>query len=496
MRKKRRAFRTFLLAAGLLFAGKSSGEESTSPLHILFWTYPLHPGGSGDLSKISESWWGDQVPLWGSAVKEAKKRLNDPLLIVAGGGLAGNPEGFQSEGALPSKVLKKLGVHLVGPGWEELTWGVQRLQHLEKESRANFVVGNLTHMKKDAPFTTSFHTTRGNVGISFTSLLPPWALECVTREWVKDYRIIDPVESARFLARNHPPEKTLTIVLSHLGWRADSLIATLVGDLDLIIESGGQTFTPQPRYVGKTLILACDPIVPRLGILEVTLDNGVINRERTQLSWVEVSEKTVQPDSEWTAWWKGQPSRRVKGSQKVLGEVNLPYDQREDLRAWCQAVASAIKQPTNAPVALVETHLFRYLPSPRVTDKALTLAIPYLVPVIATQMEGKEIRTLIQAQKEGSLPHLGWSGVQVNPGASEGDSPIVMVKGELLDDDQLYAVITTGSLWYRWGVYTGLPRSGRPAFQLDRNVAQLVKEALKTGLLQTPREPFFINSRR
>ncbi|MFN3821308.1 MAG: hypothetical protein ACK4OO_03155 [bacterium] len=472
-----------LLGLSLTLTAFSVAAQPSSAISILFWSFrQVHTGEYGKGTE-GETGQVEAIPLWNSVIKNKIGKESDPLVIVAGGALAGSSEAYFTRGSLLVKVLNRMGVHVLSPGWEDLTWGVKHLKELEKSAQFKIVVGNLAHLKEGSPFLTSLGMERAGIFLTLTTLVPPWILECVMREKVKDYRIIDPLETARFFAQSHTSPLDFKVIISHLGWRADSLIATLVPGIDLIIENGDHSFTYESQYVGKTLIVGCNPQIPELYLLTIPKDRDGINRGGISVEKIPVTNPQAETDTSFTRWWKMQQVKETGG--KRLGRINL--GEKEGTANPLDAIALAIRLPTNSPLSLVERNLLKAPLGPEITERELHRSIPYDVPVIVTQVEGWEVRQLVTEQIRSNNQRWGWDGLKVLTDPQSNSILNIEVGNQPLIDSEYYALVAPGSLWYHWGTLTGLKRSGRPQFQLNTTVSDLIKEALKRKIWETPR---------
>ena len=468
------------LGLSLNLAAFSVIAQPSTSVSILFWNFRQVHTEDYSKRRDGESSQVEPIPLWNSAIQNRIAKEPDPLVIVAGGALAGSSEAYFTRGSLPVKVLNRMGVHLLSPGWEDLTWGIKHLKELEKNAQFKIVVGNLAHLKEGSPFLTSLRMERAGIFLTLTTLLPPWILECVKREEVKDYRIIDPLETARFFVQSHTSPLDFKVIISHLGWRADSLIATLVPGIDLIIENGDHSSTYEPQYVGKTLIVGCNPQISELYQLNIPTNKKNIIREEISWDRIPIISQQGETDTSFTKWWRTQRVKEPSG--KRLGR--MPRVEKGGKETSLDAIALAIRLPTTSPLSLVERNLLKAPLGPEVTEKDLHRSIPYEVPVIVTQVEGWEVRQLVTEQARSNVQLWGWDGLKVVTDPQRNSILSIEVGNQPLIDSEYYALVTTGSLWYHWGTLTGLKRSGRPQFQLNTTVSDLIKTALKRKILE------------
>jgi 2',3'-cyclic-nucleotide 2'-phosphodiesterase (5'-nucleotidase family) len=70
-----------------------------------------------------------------------------------------------------------------------------------------------------------------------------------------DYLYEDPVTTAVSLTRELRPHCDLLIALTHLGLRADEILASAVPEIDLVIGGHSHTDMPAPVRIGKTTLL-------------------------------------------------------------------------------------------------------------------------------------------------------------------------------------------------------------------------------------------------
>lgn len=126
-----------------------------------------------------------------------------------------------------------------------------------------FLCSNLIDVRgRDLPFKRE-HTIResdagGAHSLRFCALLVPQYPSGSPWERIFGWRFLDPYEVAAGFAASLAADETL-VVLSHLGLRADRMLAQRVPRIDLLLGGHSHDTTPVPERVGKVPIVHAGP---------------------------------------------------------------------------------------------------------------------------------------------------------------------------------------------------------------------------------------------
>ena len=79
------------------------------------------------------------------------------------------------------------------------------------------------------------------------------------------------------------PKVDVLIALTHLGFDADQVLAEAVPEIDVIVGGHSHTRIEEPVVVGNTLIVQAGEHAKELGLLQLTLEDGMITEVAREL---------------------------------------------------------------------------------------------------------------------------------------------------------------------------------------------------------------------
>jgi 2',3'-cyclic-nucleotide 2'-phosphodiesterase (5'-nucleotidase family) len=198
------------------------------------------------------------------------------LWLNAGDEYSGGVLSTLTEGGSQFRLAPDIGYDVAVLGNHEFDYGVERAAAF-RDSAGIPVLGGANLVNADGqPFArTHIDTTIGGVKMRIIGLLPPDLEGLVGRSRLNDLQILDPAESVR---KYLPGRKRLTVVLSHMGYTQDTLLASQVPEIDLIVGGHSHTQVPKPRLYGPKGRLMDEALqgdgVKRLGGTVITQAGG------------------------------------------------------------------------------------------------------------------------------------------------------------------------------------------------------------------------------
>ena len=245
------------LAAVLLAAGCAQEQFSavnifvTTDIEGVFWPRP-------------EPRYGNEVVGGLAVLKSFLDKQTDPFILLEGGNwFAQTPEGTLSQGNYFNELAAS--IPYAGRLFTEndLLYGWGSLSHILKDSRAPFILSNVTvagatYLPAGAkPWLLA---KAGDYKIGIIGLISPRAVQ--GRQRAGGLQVADPLETARELVPQlREKGAQVIVVLSGLGLPedekalTDKMLAEEIGGIDAIISAGLDGENAEAQRVGKTWII-------------------------------------------------------------------------------------------------------------------------------------------------------------------------------------------------------------------------------------------------
>jgi len=252
----------------------------------------------------------------------------------------------------------------------------------------------------------------------------------------------------------------LVCVLSSQGFQADSLLASQVDGIDLIVGARQDTARSAPVWIGGTVLVAAGRKTHALGRIELTLGDGgkIAAATGGQIPLDDVVGAGAQGLLDgWTAPLDGEtlPLTAIIGTAGEgldAGAASGP--------ALGNLIADLIREAASAEIGFVSaTSLNPSLPAGPVRVLDLYRVYPWPLHLEVLTVRGREIRAFLEGTLD--IPGIAFypSGLEVVYDFSRGEGDrVVMAKagGALLDDDRVYRVVVEDGLVGGKGLGPGL----------------------------------------
>ncbi|MFP3896637.1 MAG: bifunctional metallophosphatase/5'-nucleotidase [Anaerolineales bacterium] len=207
-----------------------------------------------------------------SFINETRQNDENPLFVLdAGNSLAGNLISLESKGGVIVEGMNAMGYDALTLGRMEFALGLETLEGI-KES-ADFVLLSANVVEKDSqdlifePYTVLKRQgiTAGIVGLSEADVKAAGETE-------EKVQVLDPSETAQRYVDELRDQIDVLIILSHLGFDEDKMLAEKVPGIDIIVGGNTRKLMREPERVGNTLIVQQGYSGEWIGHLKVDFD--------------------------------------------------------------------------------------------------------------------------------------------------------------------------------------------------------------------------------
>jgi 2',3'-cyclic-nucleotide 2'-phosphodiesterase (5'-nucleotidase family) len=243
----------------------------------------------------------------------------------------------------------------------------------------------------------------------------------------------------------------IVVVLSHIGYPADRMLAETVRGIDIIIGAHSHTKVVDPSRIGDTLIVQAWEHAKALGVVDITLEGGRIKSAKGRVEEIKPVEGLGDKAVEAIVLKYKQVVDATLN--QVIGTAGVDLD-TEDIRRsetnLGNLIADIIRDVSNADAALINSGAIRTsIPKGEIRAKDIYSAVPFDNYIVAIRVKGGRIREALEhgysavEKGVGGFPQV--SGILLKydlsmpPGSRVTE---IHIKGRLLDPDEEYTVAT------------------------------------------------------
>ena len=264
-----------------------------------------------------------------------------------------------------------------------------------------------------------------------------------------------------------PPEDTVTkyvrelrgksdivVVLSHLGFSADSDLAKKVDGIDVIVGGHSHTKVEKPALVGKTFIVQAFEHAKVLGVLDLTVENGRIIQASSRLESI----KPIGKENKAVAAIVTRYQRQVDAvMNETVGEALADLDganvrlQETNLG---NLVTDVMRNVSGADAAIINGGTIRTsIKQGSIRVSNVYAVVPFDNYIVAIKLTGRQIRDTLEhgvsaiEEEEGRFPQVsGLIFTYDRKGPKGKRVKEVFIAGKPLVADKEYTVATNDFL--------------------------------------------------
>lgn len=425
------------------------------------------------------------------AVDSIRAAVPATLLLDAGDVMTGNPisdmEYGGAEGGALFEMMNRIGYDAWAPGNHDLDISQENLRALIRIAKFPSLSANLVNNDGAFAVGNTGYTIieRGGLRIGVFGLMLQRLAGVVNQNNLVGIRVLSPVETAQRMVNELKPRTDLIIALTHQGADEDSILATQVAGLDIIVGGHSHTRIQTPKVVNDVIVVQAGGYCENLGILELTVDNGrvVSHNGRLHQLWAR----------------EGRTSRLTPLIDSLKGEIDKAYAEvvatlQND---WKRAsgketnignfIIGAMAEAAGAEIGFANSHGIRKdVAAGPLTKRDLYEVLPFRNVLVTFQLSGKQLRSIMNYYLT-RKPAIEFTGIHCEWKKTQDDKVEVVsvkVNGKPVDDNRMYTCATSDFFAGQSKGYIGMEIE-QPVF-LNRTIYDVaVDAAKKAGTIAT-----------
>ena len=447
-------FLSLVLLVGVLLGAApmvAYAETATTKLTIVH-VNDVHGNVKGDDSVIGH----EKLK---TIVDELKAEDPNVLLLNAGDTVHGTTLATLSSGESVIRLMNLLGFEAMTPGNHEFNYGYDRLIELNEMADFEMLGANILKEADDTSDFTPYIIKEYDgfkVGIFGVS----------TEETkVKSHpnntigiKFEDPIETSKKMVEELEDKVDLIVGLFHIGIDEESSpttidIAEAVEGIDIIVDGHSHSTLPEGMLVGDTLIVQAHEWNKMVGIVEIELKDGaVVSKTAKLLDHAATADVALDPEV--VALLAEIEADNNAVLEEVVGKSIVKLvGEREVVRAGesnlGNLITDAMLEASGADVALTNGGGIRAsIDEGDITLGDVLTTFPFTNYPVVIEVTGQTILDALNfgvdayPEAAGKFPHVAGMTYKIKVNEEGNSVEEVMVKGEAIDLDAKYKLVT------------------------------------------------------
>ncbi|MBP8625634.1 MAG: 5'-nucleotidase C-terminal domain-containing protein [Syntrophorhabdales bacterium] len=380
------------------------------------------------------------------------RKERQSIFLAAGDMIQGSNWANLFKGRPVIEVMNRMGFDAMVIGNHEFNFGVDILRQRISEASFPCLGANIIGLEGIKPFVIK--ELKG-VKIAITGLTTEETPIYTHPDNVKGLIFQPSSEVAERLVKKLRDRADVIIILSHLGFHNDMILAQRVEGIDIIIGGHSHTKIEKPVSIGKTIIVQAWEHGKVLGVLDLTLKDGKIRDFSGRLEDIVPSDKAKNNDVLKIVKRYKNRLKKVVSEKIGITEVDLDGENGNKRETnFGNLVADIVRERAQSDIAIINGGSIKIgIRKGWITMGQIYDALPFNNYIVSVKMKGKDIiealrhGTNTREDNAGRFPQV--SGISFIFSRVQGGGTIikeVIFKGRPIDPDGEYTVATTDFL--------------------------------------------------
>jgi 5'-nucleotidase / UDP-sugar diphosphatase len=379
------------------------------------------------------------------------RREKPSLFLAAGDMIQGSNWANLFQGKSVIELMNQMKFDAMTIGNHEFDFGQEALKERAEQASFPFLAANVEGLPVVKPYVVK---TLEGIRVAVIGTITEETPILTHPKNVIGLKFLSPAETVKEYVKELQDSADVIIVLSHLGYQDDMMLAERVKGIDVIVGGHSHTDLERAARIGKTIIVQAWEHARALGVLDFRLENKKITGFTDRL--IDIKPTRMKKDSAVSAIVDKYNKRVDELLHEVVGETRTELDgtnTRARETNFGNFVADMVRQQSGATIAIVNGGSIRAdIKKGRIKLADVYTTLPFDNHIVAFTITGKQVReTLEQAlsgiDKGGGFPQV--SGISFTYSSVAGTPARVKdisVGGIPLEPDKLYAVATNDFL--------------------------------------------------
>ncbi len=381
-----------------------------------------------------------------SATIDSIRKINDVLLLDAGDVMTGNPiTEYKYKGAYGGalfEMMNMIGYDAWCPGNHDFDISQENFVKLTKIAKFPTISANLVNNKNKRHLNNKDYVIiqRAGLKIGIVGIMSQNLYNLVNQNNLVGIKVLSPNETLQNVINKIDDKTDLIIALTHQGFVEDSILATMVRGLDIIIGGHSHSRIRNPRLINGVIIAQAGSDCENLGQIRIEVqDDKVVDFNGTLIQLWNRPERDIE-NKKLVKFIDSLKKEIDKDYSKVIAELEVDWKRENGESNIGNFITDAQRIAVQADVAFMNNHGIRKdLSRGPITRMDLFNILPFRNFLTTFKLSGKQIRSIVEYIILTKSP-VQTSGIKCQ--YKKDDGKIEFVKFEIqnkpLDEEKLY----------------------------------------------------------
>ena len=367
------------------------------------------------------------------------------VTLNAGDDFQGSPVSSITKGLSQILILNQVRPDAFTLGNHEFDYGRENLSALMEKARYPMINANIYDSLAASLYARPYVVIKsGDIRVGVIGIAGEYLFGSVIRENVRGLRILEPAEVVSRYADQLNDECDLLVVLSHAGFREDSLLATQVEAVDVIIGGHSHTTLRDPVRVNDILICQAGSRGRYVGklVAKVDIDNKSIRSYEYELVRTDLS--GVRPSARVATIVDSLEHTIATEMDREIAVLETPWirngNGESNIGNW---ICDALRNRFGADIAFYNSGGIRKsLAAGPILVRDLWEISPFDNTVTEIELSGQQLLTLVRWRIDHPRDFLQVSGLCYRYDDRQGRLVSATVGGEQILPEKRYRFVT------------------------------------------------------
>jgi len=374
------------------------------------------------------------------------------LLLSAGDMIQGNNWANLSQGESVIELMNEMGFDAMVLGNHEFDFGQDVLRKRISEAKFPVLGANVDGLGHLKPYIIK--NLKG-VKIGIIGVVTEDVSISTHPRNVVGLKFMSPIDTVEKYITEVRNKADLIVILSHIGYPVDRILADRVKGIDVIVGGHSHTKIEKPVKVGNTIIVQAWEHGKALGVLDLTVEDGRILGFEGHLE--EIKPRIGKEDKAALAMVEKYKQKVNAVLNERVGEAEVDLDGENVRRRETNLgdlIADIMRHASGADVTIINGGGIRTsIKRGEIRVKDIYSVLPFDNYIVAIKLTGKQIRDALEhgvsavEEEEGRFPQVAGLTFKYSPSDQRGSRvKEVLIARKPMETDREYTVATNDFL--------------------------------------------------
>jgi len=387
-----------------------------------------------------------------AAMAERLRTEKPTLLLAAGDMIQGSDWANLFQGRSVIELMNQMRFDAMVVGNHEFDFGQEVLRERISEARFPVLGANVEGMEALKPYVIK---ELAGIKIAIVGIVTEDTPVSTHPKNVMGLRFASAEETVQRYVNFLRDKADILLVLSHIGFHADRVLAEKVRGIDVIVGGHSHTKIDKPVQIGKTLIVQAWEHAKALGILDLTVEDGKIIKFEGHLE--EIKPSLGIKDEAVEQIVKGYEEKADAALDEVVGDAETDLDGehvRKRETNLGDLIADIMRETSGAEATIINGGGIRTsIRKGPIKLRDIYSVLPFDNYIVAVRLTGRQIREALEhglsglEEEAGRFPQVSGLMFSYDPSAPPGKRVReIRIAGRPVESDREYAVATNDFL--------------------------------------------------